>query len=201
MVYLKRRFDATMLKYIVENLPEYLRPGDYDEILEELKHSIYVKEHPSQQSHLLHDEVQRMVAKYLLGDAVDPSKELKNLLYGLIIDRYYPQAIATSDADLACQLQSERLGYILDKNPDAGLQEYETYRREIENTYDYDFEELLWGEVREHLDLFEERQRRYRICADRGQWLRRHSLFQKAEEHYRQMIGQLDERPVETRLV
>jgi len=201
MAYLKRRFDVQMLKYVVENLGEkWLRPGDYNEVFEELNQSVYVKEYPNQQSHLLHDEVQRMVAEYVLDEATDPWKEMQHPLHDLIVNRYYPDAIKKAfedrDLDLAHQLQAEQLGYILDDKPHTGLEQYESYRNEIENTHEYDFEELLWGEMRDHLDRFE-KDRGYRICADRGEWLRRHSLFSKAEGHYCQMMDLFKEQQIE----
>jgi len=206
MAYLRRRFDVPMLRYVVEDLEKWFRPADYDEIFEELGQSIYVKEFPHQQSHLLHDEIQRMVAEYVLAEVTDPWKEFRADLYDLVVNHNYPEAIEATenppldertpaDIDLARQLRAERLGYILDEDPYAGLKRYESYRSEIEETYNYDFEELLWGEVREHLDHFEGRG--YQICFDRGQWLRRHSLFHKAEEHYRQMLDLFEDRRIE----
>jgi tetratricopeptide (TPR) repeat protein len=198
MAYLRRRFDVQMLKYVVENLKGWFGPGDYEEIFEELGQFMYVKEYPNRQSHLLHDEVQRMVAKYVLEEVVDPWEEMRGPLCNLIINHYYPETIeACLDPDLVHQLQAEQLGYILDNNPQAGLERYKAYQREIETTHDYDFEELLWGEVREHLDRFGDEA--YHICSGRGQWLRRHSLFQEAEGHYRQMVGRFEQQQIETR--
>jgi tetratricopeptide (TPR) repeat protein len=198
MAYLKRRFDVPMLRYVVKNLGEkWFKPGDYDAIFEELCRSIYVKEYPHRQSHLLHDEVQRMVAEYVLTEAADSG--MQEPLFALIVNRYYPEAIERAEnQDLARQLQSERLGYILDREPGTGLEQYETYRSGIiEEKRDYDFEGLLWGEVREHLDSFEDKG--YQVCFDRGQWLHKHSLFRKADEHYRQMVNRFEVHQVGTR--
>lgn len=195
MSYLKRRFDVRMLKYIVEH-GQWFRPGDYAELFADLGKSLYVKEYPEQQSHLLHDEIQRMVAEWILAEVADPWKEMRKPLFELIVQQYYPEIIikeaesATTDKlqnqELARQLKAEQLGYILDENPRDGFKRYEDYRKEIEVTYQYDFEELLWGEVREHLDVLEDKG--YQVCLTRGQWLQSHSLFPKAAEHYRQMI-------------
>jgi tetratricopeptide (TPR) repeat protein len=198
MAHLRRRFDVPMLRYVVEKLGEtWFKPGDYDAIFEELCRSIYVKEYPHRQSHLLHDEVQRMVAEYVLAEAADSG--MQEPLYDLVVNHYYPEAIEKAEnGDMARQLQSERLGYILDREPATGLEQYEAYRSGIiEEKHDYDFEELLWGEVREYLDRLEDKG--YRVCFDRGQWLHKHSLFQKAEEHYRQMVGRFEVEQVETR--
>lgn len=204
MAYLRRRFDVPILKYIVENTG-WFRPDDYEAIFNDLRQLVYVKEYPHQQSHLLHDEVQRMVAEYVPPEA-GVWEEFRADIYDSVVNRYYPETIKAiedapsdkktlADVGLARQLRAEQLGYILDQDPDAGLEKYESYRAEVEKkTHDYDFEELLWGEVREHLDDLGERG--YDICRERGQWLRRHSLFQKAEEHYRQMLDRFEERRV-----
>jgi len=206
MAYLRRRFDVRMLRYIVEKT-KWFRPDDYETIFNDLRQLIYVKEHPRQQSHLLHDEIQRMVAEYALPE-VGIWEEFRADLYDAVVNRYYPESIRAieetppdkrtiADLDLARQLRSEQLGYILDQDPDAGLEKYESYRAEVEKkTHDYDFEELLWGEVREHLDDWGE-ERAYDICRERGQWLRKHTLFQKAEEHYRLMLERFEDRRVE----
>jgi tetratricopeptide (TPR) repeat protein len=206
MAYLRRRFDVPTLKYIVENT-KWFRPDDYGAIFNDLRQLIYVKEYPHQQSHLLHDEVQRMVAEYVPPE-VGVWEEFSADLYDTVVNRYYPETVeaieetptgkkALADLELARQLRAEHLGYILDRDPDTGLEKYESYRTQVEEeTHDYDFEELLWGEVREHVDDWKE-ERGYDICHARGQWLRRHSLFQKAEGHYRQMMDRFKERRVE----
>jgi len=200
MAYLWRRFDSNMLKYVIEE-GNWFPPGDYTDILEELKQSIYIKEYPHEQSHLLHDEIRRIVADYVLAEVADPWEEMRDPLYGLIVDRYYLEVIdkakLENKPELAHQLQAERSGYILDREPNVGLEQYEAHRREIEDSREYDFEELLWGEVREHLDAFEEHEQ-YETCWNRGLWLQKHSLFYKAEEHYRQMLTQFGEQQVET---
>jgi tetratricopeptide (TPR) repeat protein len=207
MAYLRRRFDAfPILRYIVENT-RWFRPDDYEAIFNDLRQLIYVKEYPHQQSHLLHDEIQRMVAEYVPPE-VGIWEEFRADLYDAIVNRYYPETIETiektasdkktiADLDLVRQLRAEQLGYILDQDPDAGLEKYESYRAEVEKqTQDYDFEELLWGEVREHLGDWGEG-RGYDICRERGQWLHRHSLFQKAEEHYQEMLDRFKAKQVE----
>lgn len=206
MAYLRRRFDIPILKYVVENTG-WFRPGDYEAIFNDLRQLIYVKEYPHQQSHLLHDEVQRMVAEYVPPE-VGVWEEFRADLYDAIVNHYYPETIeaiketpldekAFADLDMIRQLQAEQLGYILDQNPDTGLAQYKSYRSEVEEkTQDYDFEELLWGEVREHLDVWIE-ERGYDIARERGVWLHRHSLFQKAGEHYQQMLTRFTVNQVE----
>lgn len=195
MAYLARRFDIQMLKYIVES-GEWFSSVDYSAIYDELSQSAYIKEYPKLQTHLLHDEVQRIVSEYILDEVVDPWREMRDPLYDLIVNHYYPEAIAAADLELARQLQSEQLGYILDSDPPAGLERYQVYRREVDNTHDYNFEELLWSEVNEHLRCLEQGER-FQICLDRAEWLRRHSLFQRAESLSRQMITLFPNRVVE----
>jgi tetratricopeptide (TPR) repeat protein len=215
MAYLRRRFDVPMLEYIVENTG-WFQTDDYETVFRDLGELLYVKrieieedvrEHLRRGSHLLHDEVQRMVAEYVLPE-VGVWEEFSADLYGTIVNRYYPGTIEAieevsagkknhADLELARQLRAEHLGYILDQDPETGLEEYESYRTQIDEiTRDYDFEELLWGEVREHLNDLEEN-RGYGACHARGRWLRRHSLFQKAEGHYRQMLDRFGEQRIE----
>ena len=198
MAYLRRRFDVPMLKYLLENTEKWFRSTDYKMVLKDLGQSFYIKEYPYQQSHLLHDEIQRMVAGYLFPD-IGIWEEFRKDLYDLLVQRYYPEIIEgaeeAGDESLVRQLRAEQLGYILDEDHYDGLRRYENYRDEIEETRDYDFEELVWGEMREHLDRFGNKG--YLICLDRGRWLRRHSLFWKAEEHYRQMLDRFAEQRVD----
>ena len=198
MAYLNRRFDVKMLKYIIENAEAWFSPGDYKEVYEELRRSIYIKDYPDLQVQLLSDEVQRLVAEYVLDEAVDPWKEMKNSIYDLIVNHYYPNAIAQADPELGRELMAERLGYILDGNATGGLRKYTAFRGEIDKTHDYDFEELLWSEVDKHLDRFGEDER-YQVCLERVQWLHMHSLYQKAETFSRQMVAQFPKHPFETR--
>jgi tetratricopeptide (TPR) repeat protein len=204
MAYLRRRFDVPILKYIVEKTG-WFPPDDYEAIFNDLCQLIYVKEYPHEQSHLLHDEIQRMVAEYAPSE-VGVWEEFRADLYDAIVNRYYPETIEAkeevppdkktlADLDLARQLRAEQLGYILDQEPDAGLQKYQSYRAKVEQkTHDYDFEELLWGEVREHLDDLGTRG--YDVCSERGEWLRKHGLFEKAEELYEQMLDRFKEQRV-----
>jgi tetratricopeptide (TPR) repeat protein len=195
MAYLRRRFDIQMLRYLVEKV-KWL-PDDYNAVFDEIRQFIYVKEYPEHQNHLLHDVVQEMVAEYILKEVTDPWQEMQAPLYDLIVNHYYPETMETADAQLAHQLQAEQLGYVLDTDPITGLDQYKTYRNDIEITHDYDFEELLWGEIREHLAYFESKG--YEVCLERGRWLQKHSVFKKAEEHYRQMVSLFEEQPIEIR--
>ncbi|MCL4301557.1 MAG: tetratricopeptide repeat protein [Anaerolineae bacterium] len=203
MAFLRRRFDIPMLKHIVESGELLdLDPSGYQRIITELRKFKFVKEYPELESHLLHDEMQRMVAKYLLEE-VDPRHEIRDVLYNLIVLQYYPKVIAETketNHTLARQLQVEQLGYILDKdlqkkNLKGGLAQYLAYRDEIDQTHEYDFEELLWGEVRDHLEGLEDNG--YEESYQRGQWLRRHNLFAKAENHYREMSRRFKGKVVE----
>lgn len=198
MAHLRRRFDDEMLQYIIQ-YGDWFHPGDYNNIFKELEQTAYVKEYAHQQSHLLHDEVQRMVAAYIPGEVFGSQEDIRKL-EELIVRRYYPEKIAAveeKDPELARQLQAEHLGYFLDHFPDAGLLMYTEYRAQIEKTHDYDFEELLWGEVSEHLEGLQNNA--YQLCKERVEWLRKHSLFQKAGDLARRMVKEFPDRPVETR--
>jgi tetratricopeptide (TPR) repeat protein len=197
MAYLWRRFDASMLRYVADRTGHELVPLGFDQIREKLAQYVYLKEYAQQPSLSLHDEVRDMLAVYVLP-AVDPNRDIQARLYEFIVDHYYPEAVAVADRELERQLRAEQLGYILDSSPDNGLHRYEDYRDRIESTHDYDFEELLWGEVREHLGRFGDDG--FRVCRERGEWLHKHSLFQKAEEHYREMVPGSIREHVETKL-
>ena len=201
MAYLYRRFDVQMLRYIVAKLGKWFKPDDYDEIFDELCKSspTYVKEYPDLQSHLLHDEVQRMVTKYLLDETFGEWNEMREDLFDLVVNHYYPETIkiaGTANTELAHQLQAERMGYIFDGKLQVGTKMYQDYLRKIEDTHIFDFEELLWGEVREHLKQFEDKG--YQISFERGQWLHQHGLFQRAEGHYRQMVSRYENKRIES---
>ena len=194
MSYLHRRFDIPMLKYLVENT-EWFKPNNYDLIFKHLTNNYYVKDYVEQQSHLLHDEIQQMVANYVLP-GLGIWEEWRDNLYDVIVNEYYPSLInskmnaspkTAEDISLEKQLRAEQLGYIIDRDHEKGYEKYKGYREEIEDTIkDYDFEELIWGEVRNYLDKWEENIA-YEICLERGQWLHKHSLYNKAEKHYQQM--------------
>ena len=198
--FLKRRFDLPMLKYIVENGELLsLDATGYEHIVTALRRFKFVKEYPELQSHLLHDEMQETIEQYLLED-VDPRHQIRDGLYGLIVLHYYPEkaieeALARDDRALVRQLQSEQLGYVLDKDLSAGLERYKMYRDEIENNHDYDFEELLWGEVRNHLDLRQDKG--YADCLERGQWLVKHRLYAKAQDHFDGMKNRFESEQIE----
>lgn len=207
MSYLHRRFDEAILRYIVENT-KWFEPSNFDLIFNDLSQSQYIKEYPHQQSHLLHDEIQRMVAEYAMPE-VAINEEFFTNLHEVVVNHYYLNTISEIENtpegektiahyELACLLRSEHLGYTLDQDLDGGLDMYESYRGVVETqTQDYDFEELIWAEVRGHLNYWPE-ERSYQIALQRGQWLRKHSLFQKAEDHYRQMLSQFTIKEIDT---
>ena len=196
MAYFRRRFDLPMLQYLVTNAPEWFHSDDYDRIYTELCSSIYVKEYPDQESHLLHDEVQRIVANFVLKEDTGLWHDMEPILRRLIVEDYYTALIDRATPDLRRQLRAEKLGYMLDAQPIPGIEAYLAGRREVEYSCDYDFEDLLWGEVRDHLDVLATKG--YEICSDRGRWLQDHSLFAKAEDHYRQMIARYQDRAIDS---
>jgi tetratricopeptide (TPR) repeat protein len=204
MAFLKRRFDIPMLKHIVasEEILD-LAPSEYEGVVEQLRNYKFVKEYPDLESHLLHDEMQKIIEKYFLEE-LDPRWEIRNSLYTIIVQDYYLDAIRQAkqrqELALARQLEAEQLGYILDKglkdkNLIPGLAVYQRYRDEIDTSHEFEFEELLWGEVREHLDAVDDKG--YQIASDRGQWLRRHGLFPKAEQHFQEMLRRFSEHVVD----
>lgn len=199
MAYLKRRFDLPILKYILESR-KYLDlvPSDYETLATQVHSFKFAKEYPEVESHLLHDEMQKIIEDYLLDD-LDAQRQIRDKLYAIIVQQYYSKVIdeasARGDHALAQQLQAEQLGYVLDYALENGLKKYQTYRAQIDRASEYDFEELLWGEVRQHLGALEERG--YEIASERGRWLREHGLFSRAESHFREMLDYFKDRSVE----
>jgi tetratricopeptide (TPR) repeat protein len=190
MAFFCRRFDLPMLRYLTSHPPaaEWFKGQPFEAIFRSLPGEPYIKEYPQLQSHLLHDEVQRLVSDIFLREDGDLWQGIQDDFYPVIVDGYYPEAIAAAQGnlDLQRQLSAERMGYVLDRTPALGFDLYLQMRDLIEEkTLDYDFEELLWGEVREHLDQIAGA---YQVCAERGEWLLKQSLFAKAESHYQAMF-------------
>jgi tetratricopeptide (TPR) repeat protein len=185
MALLPRRFDQAMLRYLLEQRWSGFRAWDYDGVVKDLAQVPLIKEFPATPTHWLHDEVRCLLAEYVADESLERADY--RALIELIVEQYYPQACRHAEPALRAQLRAEQLGYILDRDPLAGLAQYEAYRAESESGHDYDLEELLWIEMRAHLQGFEDRG--YRICLRRGEWLRRRSLFPRADEHYEQMIS------------
>ncbi len=192
MSHLWRRFDLPMLKYLVE-YSSWFQPGDYDRLVQDLRRSVYIKETQAQESHLLHDEIRKMVAHYILDEAADPVRTLRDELNQCIVRGYYNQEIEKAgkqeNENEANQLRAEQIGYILESDKVEGLA---LYKREMENKdIDVDYEELLWGEIREHTNTLADKG--LEIYQMRGARLRQRSLFQRAENHYRDMIDHFPE--------
>lgn len=192
MASFRRRFNLDMLRYLVRHgeILDILgiREDSYNHAVERLERRPFFKEYPEQQSHLLHDEMQRIVEDYIIG-GVFPGGELERL-YNVVVLGYYPEAIEGAESELnsalAQQLKAEQLGYIIRHQPSPGVQHYKEYVKDVEKKHNYDFEELLWGEIRSFRDTGAARER-YELFKDRGDWLKRYNLYAKAVDHYREM--------------
>ena len=186
MAFLKRRFDLPMLEFIASKAPEWFPKTNFDSLYERLSQHPIVKEYPALESHLLHDEAQRLLEECVLVDANEIwHYEIKDRLYHLIVDEYYPRLLeGTPDLTLKRQYRAEQIGYFLDRDPGVGLQHY----RELVgmDNRDDDLEELLWGEVRDHLPGLPARG--LDVCKERGVWLRNKGLYLKAGQHYLDML-------------
>lgn len=200
MAYLKRRFDMPMFQYIVahrELLPSDLEPSDYETIFNQLGNLEFIKEYQKLRSHLLHDEVQRIFAAYLLPE-VDERWNIIDPLYKRIVTQYYKEQIdkaqSSGKRELERELRAEQLGYMLDRDAPKGIERYQSYRQEIEKTRDYDLEELLWGEVYDCLKD-KDKGRCYLLSLERARWLMRQSRFDRAESQYLQMLSAFRDRP------
>lgn len=198
MAYLKRRFDLPMLRYVIENLKPYFEAIDYSSLYETLKGQVCVKEYPEQESHLLHDEVQRLIEDCILTDENLVWSQMKDKVFDLIVNHYYRYLLSSiSDMQLHSQLEAERVGYSIDRDIESGIKSYLDLREKV--GHDYDFEEILWGEVRRcrQLDRFPDHG--LAIFQERGRWLQKNSRFSQAENHYHEMLDRFvgDQQQVE----
>lgn len=199
MTFLKRRFDKEILDFLLQE-GIWFEKLDIEKILNDLEASVYIKEYAAGQSHLLHDEIQSLIEKYVINELVDPCEEMRVPLYDLIVNKYYKTAInqkakKKENSDLVRQLAVEQLGYILDLLPKAGINKYKKYQEDIhshsenENSWmNYDFEELLWSEINVHLTRFDDKG--YQICEDRVSWLNREMQYQSAIDFVEQQMEQ-----------
>lgn len=188
IAYLKRRFDEPMLEFLVKNGPRYFPTGEYAGILKSLGQRLYVKRYEQGKSYLLHDEIQRLISRHMLKEYPALWTEVIRSIHDPIVRVYYPSAIETvTPSESKQQLRAEQFGYILGADIEEGLKLYHSYRDEIDKNRDFDFEEQLWGEIRSSLQV--ETQVTYKEFIDRGAWLRRASLFERVEDHFRHMIA------------
>jgi len=194
MAYCKRRFDLKMLRFLIEN-SRHLNIDNYETVYRQLGEYVYIKHDAERETHLLHDEIQRMVCQSILDD-VDHDHRMRNEWYDLLVNRYYPSLIDTAmdekspeySIETINRYRAERLGYMFDQTPVEGMERYNQIRsEEIERSHNYDLEELLWGEIRQHLSALPVYG--YDHCRRRGRWLLRNSLFQKGAEHYNFMLN------------
>jgi hypothetical protein len=208
MTVLKRRFNIEMLDYILDsNAYPNTTPLEREEIIFELGRHKFVKLYSQggydTTNQLLHDAVQEFLEANLLDD-IDSSDGIRDVLYRLIVDEFYNAKIdeaTDSRLGIADLLKAERFGYLLDAairqgNTDSEIQFYSSFRDEIDDTYNYDFEDLLWGEIHDHLEKLP-KDRAYDIALDRGKWLMKRSLFGKAEAHYKDMCHHFADREVD----
>ena len=195
MAFLKRRFDLHILEHIIEfGHSLSLEPQDAKMIAASVLSQRFVKVDSEIESHLLHDEMQVIVANLL--DDVDPRRQFRDELYRIIVQEYYSDLIDGANKEgkraFAQSLQAEQLGYMMSYQTREGLKQYGSFREDIEASHDYDFEELLWGEVRDNIDFLD--RDGYDVCFERGQWLIRHRLYSKAVDHFRDMSRRFSER-------
>lgn len=179
MATLKRRFDFEMLKYLVDEMEWLQSDTDYETIRQELQTYPFVKSGEKDTSHLLHDEAVEPISA--IFEELDGFTNLREKLFRKIVYDYYPRQIeATQDKDERMYLQVEQLGYILDQDWEIGIVRYHEYREEVERQNNYDFEELLWGEIQNHFS-----QQPFNKVKDllfqRSKWLFEHGLHNKRE--------------------
>ena len=183
----RRRFDINMLHYVVES-GIWFNPGSYDDLYHKIVQLPCVKEYPELHSHLIHDETRDLLNDKLLPNIFGSTDEIRE--FDKLIGHYYdqiaiPAAQKEQHQELLFQLKAEYFGYLLDHAneyhaPKVGIQAYNEFMQECEAANnDYDFEELLWGELNACLDSDTFKPRAYELCDRRLKWLRTKSLFEK----------------------
>jgi tetratricopeptide (TPR) repeat protein len=215
-----------ILQYLIEH-SSWFPSEAYTELYADLRRSPYIKDLPEAQHHLLHDEIRDLIQEHVLGEMVGVARDLWEEVQRVVVEAYYTQAIAAAQGDgdgatpspgatgtteLERQLRAERFGYALDdvryaRVPEQpglhaeGMASYQDLVKEIVATKDYAFEELVWSEVREYLHALPaavvEHAEMTETYHNRGNFLLRHSLFRKLEQHYLEFTRQFgEEQPV-----
>ena len=193
MATLKRRFDFTMLKYLVNTMRWIGKGADYDTIRKSLHTLPFVKSGENGTSHLLHDEAIEPIA--IVFNGITGLASLKDELFEHIVQGYYPEQIkSTKSQSEQAYLRVEQFGYILDRDWDKGLALFRAYREDVKQRSDYDFEELLWGEFYEYL-VDQQRNGKLsneavNLMLERSGWLFANGLHSK-REHLARLIYQL----------
>ncbi|NUN07446.1 MAG: tetratricopeptide repeat protein, partial [Bdellovibrio sp.] len=200
MAYFNRRFDIGMLNYLIKNGRIFSR-AEEKQIYNSLEQTPYIKNHPSLQSYLLSDELQQIISEYVLPfPKYGISDILGQELYDLIVNQYYPKAIAEANPELARQLRVEHLGYVLDRDIELGLDFYRAYLDEVHKTNELHSEELLWNEVSKYFEMFTSNTK-YQLFDERISWLSNRGLFQKVENLARQMEVAFPDHSVEIKQI
>ena len=148
MAILKRRYNRSIYE---RRRPRYVNASDYETIASELRKLPFVKYRRHTDSFTLHDRFQEMMIEH---GGSDLTGILADEVYDEIVYRWYESAIKqASNLVERGLLQAEQLAYILDdkKQPERGIALYKRYFEEIKSRRLFEVNDLLWGEMAEHL--------------------------------------------------
>lgn len=185
MGYLKRRYNHAIFERRRADYTTEAASLDYESIGAKLKDLPFVKYHKSDNSYALHDEFQRMIADY----APDRRewRDLANDLSKDIVLEWYPKTISRVENEVEGNLlRAEQLAYILERDFGEGLSQYQSYFEAIKTHSRFEFNDLLWGEVQEHLGKDEIA---YNLMSDQADWRFDNQHYSDAIHLFEQLTG------------
>ena len=202
MAVLRRRFTEDVLRHLLKQ-DDYFPNNEFNnerlvtEFHKMLGKYSFLKPYDSLSSHLLHDEMQRLLINLI--EQYDP--ELISQVIGHI-HKWYDQGIHDVESEKpeqALQLRAEDFGYFVDEklayvtmptktDYPAVIKEYKRLREIASQNRQYPFETMLWNELLSHVSAIPtfasapnepepEVNPRYDLYYDRLLWLYQQSLF------------------------
>lgn len=180
MAYLKRRYNSTIFE---RRRSQYDNPPSYEQLGAELIALPFIKHRGQDDSFILHDEFQRMIADH---GGPDWQALTQDLYHEIVLD-WYMQAIKTASVEIERDLlRVEQLVYILERDRETGLSQYRAYFEDIKANHLFEFNDLLWGEVAEHLGS---NRLAYDLSREQANWLFENSRYQEAAPLFSQTTG------------
>ena len=168
MAYLKRRYDREIYEHLHGDDPDF---PDYITAKDEILKWPFVKERQEDDSIALHDVFQEMIESHGRGNWNKTCSDL----YENIVRNWYKIAIDRAGVGLKRDLLSaEQIAYIIDENLTDGIRLYEERFQEIQESKQFAFNDMLWGEVAAL--LYEKIQPKSGVAADKKLLTRAYEL-------------------------
>ena len=121
MAHVYHRFDAEILDAVYPELRE--QGFDSEQVLKHLSRFSFVKYWPKTRNCLLHDEMQRLIEKYV-WDEIDPAKDVRREISARVV-AYYNRALAKKPIERAkWALEAERMYHCLYSDLEKGRPEF-----------------------------------------------------------------------------